>query len=108
MFRRLGSWCYDRRRLVLVLWIVALFLGNSIAGGIGDAYRADVSLDGFESTDGFALLKSKFADGSGSSQTGQIVFEAERGVSMRTMVTSKRTAVASPQPTPSRLSAGAE
>ena len=29
-----------------------------------------------ESTDGFALVKSAFGDGSGSPQTGQIVFEA--------------------------------
>jgi len=80
MFRRLGWWCHDRRRLVVVLWIAALFVGNGVAGRIGDAYRQEVSLGGFESTDGFALEKSAFADGSGSPQTGQIVFEAERGV----------------------------
>ena len=34
------------------LWIVALFVGNGIAGGVGDAYRQDFSLEGFESTDG--------------------------------------------------------
>ncbi|HEV8545088.1 MAG TPA: MMPL family transporter, partial [Candidatus Limnocylindrales bacterium] len=80
MLRRLGSWCHDRRRLVLVLWIAALFLGNGIARGIGDAYRQDVLLDGLESTDGFSLMNSAFADGGGSPQTGQIVFEADRGV----------------------------
>jgi RND superfamily putative drug exporter len=80
MLRRLGRWCHDRRGLVLVLWIAALFLGNGIAGGIGDAYRQDFLLDGLESTDGFSLVESEFADGSGSPQTGQIVFEAERGV----------------------------
>ncbi len=80
MFSRLGTWCHDRRRLVLVLWIAALFVGNGIAGGIGDAYRQDFSLDGFESTDGFTLVESEFADGSGSPQSGQIVFEAEQGV----------------------------
>jgi RND superfamily putative drug exporter len=59
---------------------VALVGGNAIAGGIGDAYRQDFSLDGFESTDGFALVESEFDDGSGSPQSGQIVFEAEQGV----------------------------
>src|SRR5688500_16465339 len=77
---RLGSWCHDRRRLVLVLWIAALFVGNGVAGSVGDAYRQDFLLDGLESTAGFALVKSEFADGSGSSQSGQVVFEAERGV----------------------------
>jgi RND superfamily putative drug exporter len=81
MFSRLGTWCHDRRRLVVVLWIVVLFAGNGIAGGIGDAYRQDFSLEGFESTDGFTLVESKFADGTGSPQSGQIVFEADQGVS---------------------------
>jgi putative drug exporter of the RND superfamily len=80
MFSRLGAWCYARRKLVLGLWIAALFLGNGIAGSVGDAYRQDFSLEGFESTEGFTLVESEFADGSGSPQTGQIVFEAEQGV----------------------------
>jgi RND superfamily putative drug exporter len=80
MFGRLGGWSHDHRRLVLVLWIAALVLGNGVAGSIGDAYRQDFSLEGFESTEGFALVESEFADGSGSPQSGQIVFEADQGV----------------------------
>jgi RND superfamily putative drug exporter len=80
VFARLGPWCHDRRRLVVVLWIAALFVGNGIAGAAGDAYRQDFSLEGFESTDGFTLVESAFDDGSGSPQTGQIVFQAEQGV----------------------------
>ena len=80
MFSRLGTWCHDRRRLVVALWIAALILGNAAAGAVGDAYRQDFSLDGFESTEGFALVESEFADGSGSPQSGQIVFAAEQGV----------------------------
>ncbi len=80
MFSRLGTWCHDRRRFVLVLWIVALFVGNGVAGAIGDSYRQDFSLEGFESTEGFTLVEEEFADGSGSPQSGQIVFFAEQGV----------------------------
>jgi RND superfamily putative drug exporter len=80
MFSRLGTWCHDRRRRVVVLWIAVLFVGNGVASGIGDAYRQDFSLEGFESTDGFTLVESKFADGTGSPQSGQIVFRAEQGV----------------------------
>jgi RND superfamily putative drug exporter len=80
MFSRLASWCHDHRKLVVVLWVAALFVGNGIAGAVGDAYRQDFSLSGFESTDGFTLVESAFADGSGSPQSGQIVFEAEQGV----------------------------
>lgn len=80
MIMRLGVWCHDRRRLVLALWIVALIAGNAIAGSVGDAYRQDFSLDGFESTKGFTLVEKAFADGSGSPQSAQIVFKAEGGV----------------------------
>ena len=61
-------------------WILVLVVGNGVASGIGDAYRQDFSLEGFESTDGFSLVESEFEDGSGSPQTGQIVFRAEQGV----------------------------
>lgn len=80
MLRRLGSWCHDRRWLVLALWIGALFLGNGIASGVGEAYREEFLLDGLESTEGFALVETEFSDGSGSPQSGQIVFDAEQGV----------------------------
>src|SRR5829696_1883324 len=80
MFSSVGTWCHDHRKLVLVLWIAALFLSNGIASSVGDAYRQDFSLDGFESTEGFALVESEFDDGTGSPQSGQIVFEAAQGV----------------------------
>jgi putative drug exporter of the RND superfamily len=80
MFVRIGRWCHDHRKLVVVLWIAAMFLGNGVAGAVGDGYRQDFSLNGFESTDGFTLVEERFDDGSGSPQSGQIVFKAERGV----------------------------
>ena len=81
MLARLGPWCHDRRRRVVVAWILVLIVANGVAGGIGDAYRQDFSLRGFESTDGFNLVQSEFTDGSGSPQSGQIVFQAPQGVS---------------------------
>jgi putative drug exporter of the RND superfamily len=80
MFVRIGRWCHDHRKVVVVLWIAAMFLGNGVAGAVGDGYRQDFSLNGFESTDGFTLVEERFDDGSGSPQSGQIVFRAEDGV----------------------------
>ena len=80
MLTRLGTWCHDKRWRVVIGWVVVLFVANGVANSIGDAYRQDFSLDGFESTEGFALVESEFDDGSGSPQSGQIVFEAEQGV----------------------------
>ena len=80
MFARLGPWCHDHRWKVVIGWVVLLFLANGVASGVGEAYRQDFSLEGFESTDGFTLVESEFDDGSGSPQFGQIVFQAEQGV----------------------------
>ena len=79
MFSRLGPWCHDRRRLVLGLWIAALFISNGIASAVGDDYRQDFTLPGAESTEGFDLLNANF-EGQGAGQTGTIVFQAEQGV----------------------------
>jgi len=79
VFARLGTWCHDRRRLVVALWVAALVLANGIASGVGEAYRADFSLPGAESTEGFDILNAEF-EGEGAGQTGTIVFQAEQGV----------------------------
>jgi hypothetical protein len=79
-FSRLGQWCHDRRWIVVMAWIGALVFGNAVANTVGDAYRQDFSLAGFESTEGFELVESAYADGSGSGQSGQIVFQARQGV----------------------------
>jgi RND superfamily putative drug exporter len=81
VFARLGPWCHDNRWKVIIGWVVLLVLGNGIAGAAKEAYRQDFSLNGFESTEGFTLVEDQFSDGSGSPQTGQIVFQADQGVS---------------------------
>ncbi|MEZ5182223.1 MAG: MMPL family transporter [Acidimicrobiales bacterium] len=78
-FTRLGPWCHDHRRLVLVAWIVLLFSLNGIASAVGDSYRQDLNLPDVESRDGFDLLKAEFG-GQGTGYTGTIVFEASQGV----------------------------
>ena len=80
MFARLGPWCHDRRKVVLFVWIAALVVFNVIASGVGDAYRQDFTLKGFESTEGFDLLEAEFPDGPASPQFGTIVFQAEEDV----------------------------
>jgi RND superfamily putative drug exporter len=57
-----------------------LVAGLGISGAVGDAYRQDFTLEGFESTDGFELLEEQFPGGPSSPLYGTIVFEAEQGV----------------------------
>jgi RND superfamily putative drug exporter len=79
MFARLGTWCHDRRRVVVALWVGALVVLNVLAGLAGDDYGQDFSLDGSESTEGFDVLNDSFG-GQGAGIVGTVVFRAERGV----------------------------
>jgi RND superfamily putative drug exporter len=79
VFARLGPWCHDRRWLVLIAWVVILFVGNGVAGGVGDNYRQTLNLPDVESRDGFDLLNASF-EGQGTGFTGTIVFQADQGV----------------------------
>ncbi len=79
MFARLGPWCHDHRKLVLIGWVVVLFFVNGVAGGVGSAFRDDLDLPAVESRDGFDLLDEQFG-GQGTGYTGTIVFRAEQGV----------------------------
>ena len=79
MFVRLGPWCHDHRRLVLVVWLIVLLGANAVAGAVGDDYRADFSPPGAESTAGFDTLEAEFG-GQDTGYTGTIVFRAEQGV----------------------------
>ncbi len=79
MFARLGSWCHDRRRLVVALWLVALFALGGISSAVGTDFRDDFNLPDVESRTGFDLLDSEFG-GQGAGVSGTIVFRADQGV----------------------------
>jgi RND superfamily putative drug exporter len=79
VFSRLGTWCHDRRRLVLGLWIVALFATFAASGVAGNAFRDEFNLPDSESKTGFDILDEHFG-GQGTGITGTIVFQAPQGV----------------------------
>ena len=79
MFSRLGTWCHDRRRLVLGLWLAVLVLGGAVSGAAGTAFRDEFNLPDVESRAGFDILDEHFG-GEGTGQVGRIVFRAEQGV----------------------------
>ena len=79
MFARLGRWCHDRRKLVLGLWIAALFVIGGLSGAAGGAFRDEFNLPDVESKQGFDILDEHFG-GQGTGMTGTIVFRAEQGV----------------------------
>ena len=79
MFSRLGTWCHDRRKLVLGLWLGVLVFGFAVSGAVGNAFRDEFNLPDVESKTGFDILDDNFG-GQGTGVVGTIVFQADQGV----------------------------
>jgi RND superfamily putative drug exporter len=79
MFARLGSWCHDHRKRVVVLWVLALLAIGGVSGAIGTDFKEDFNGPDVESQAGFDILNEHFG-GQGAGLTGTIVFRAEQGV----------------------------
>jgi RND superfamily putative drug exporter len=74
MLRRVASWCYRRRRLVVGAWIVALF-GISVLGStVGGDLLKTFSLPGTESQRAFDVLGKDFQR---KGDTGDLVFKVK-------------------------------
>jgi RND superfamily putative drug exporter len=72
MLRRLASWCYHRRRRVVVLWIAALVVVSVLGQTVGGDLLKTFSLPGTESDRAFNVLKREFGR---NGDTGDLVFE---------------------------------
>jgi len=79
VFSRLGTWCHDRRKLVLGLWLGVLVFGFAVSGAVGNAFRDEFNLPDVESKTGFDILDDNFG-GEGTGVVGTIVFQAAQGV----------------------------
>jgi putative drug exporter of the RND superfamily len=62
---RLASWCYSRRRRVVVLWALAFVGVTALSVTAGGEHRADYSMPGSESAAVRDLLQERFADRAG-------------------------------------------
>ncbi|MGH9276559.1 MAG: MMPL family transporter, partial [Acidimicrobiales bacterium] len=77
--RRLAQVCYRRRGRVLIAWILGIFVLGGVSGALGSNFRSDFTLPDVESKRGIDVLETSFG-GQGAGATGNIVFEADRGV----------------------------
>jgi RND superfamily putative drug exporter len=75
---RLARWCYRRRRLVVVSWIVGFVVLNALGSAIGNAYSDNFSGGHSDSISAFNLLKTRFPARAGD--TADIVFASDKGV----------------------------
>ena len=74
----LARWCYRRRRLVVLLWIVGFVVLNALGGVIGSAFSDNFSGSHSDSIAAFDLLKERFPARAGD--TADIVFTSPKGV----------------------------
>jgi RND superfamily putative drug exporter len=92
---RIARYCFNRRKAVLAVWLVA-FIGFYAIGGSAKAkYTNSFSIPGVDSTAALNILKADFPAKSGDSE--QIVVQAEQGTlrspAVETAVTSMLTKV---------------
>ncbi len=78
MLQRLAHFSYRRRRMMLVLWVVALIGIATIGSSVGGSYSQSFALPGTESQKANDLLQQRFPAKAGDS--GQIVFADTAGV----------------------------
>src|SRR5947209_18580458 len=78
MLERIARWCFLRRRLVLVLWIVGFIAFGAIGSSLNGGYTQSAKLPGSDAVAAFDLLKAKFPQQSGDSV--RVVFKADKGI----------------------------
>ena len=79
MLAGLASFCYRRRRVVVLLWIIALLAIAVMSRRAGDAFSQRFSLNGSDSQQATDLLAS--THNNQGILSGELVFKADHGIS---------------------------
>jgi len=86
MLERVASYCYRHRRLVVLLWVLALPASFALSGAIGGKFSSQQN-SGIksDSTSALNVLKRDFpqAAGQGTGESGTVVFEVPGGVATK-------------------------
>src|SRR5262245_35916900 len=72
-----ARWCFQHRRIVLLLWLAALVGLGIVSNAVGSGYKDSFALPGTESTKALSLLQSAFPAQAGESDT--IVWHVKQG-----------------------------
>jgi RND superfamily putative drug exporter len=79
VFARLGSWCFRRRKTVVIAWVLGVMAVGAISGAVGGNFGQQFDVGSFESTRGLRTLDDYFG-GFGGGVQGTIVFQSDEGV----------------------------
>ncbi len=80
---RMASWCYNHRRIVLLVWILALPASFAVSGALGGKFNdTQASGDGTESSKAVEVFSREFPQGKAQSngEAGEIVFKVDAGI----------------------------
>ncbi len=78
MLRRVATFCYRRRRWVVLAWVLLLVALTVVSGKVGDDYEGGFRIQGTESARAQDLLTATFPDRAGD--PGQLVIRAPGGI----------------------------
>jgi putative drug exporter of the RND superfamily len=87
---RMASWCFNHRRIVVLLWILALPAMFVISGALGGKSNDAQGGNGTESSKAVEIFAREFPQGKAQTdgQAGEIVFKVDAGIaSKKTQIT---------------------
>jgi RND superfamily putative drug exporter len=76
---RLGEWCFEKRRTVVLAWVGAVIAIFAIGGIVGSGFDATTRIPDSESARGSDVIEEYFG-GVGAGLSGSIVFTSERTI----------------------------
>jgi RND superfamily putative drug exporter len=79
--RKLGRWCFERRRWVVAGWLLVLVVVVALSTSTGSDYNSNLSLPNTDSQAAINLLTKNFSAASGESD--QVVIETTGGATVR-------------------------
>ncbi len=83
LLERMGSFCFNHRRIVLLVWILALPASFGVSGALGGKFNdAQGGGGGTESSKAIDVFSREFPEGKAQSngEAGEIVFKVDGGI----------------------------
>ena len=80
---RIGRFSFERRKTVLLAWVLLLAVLGGLAGAVGKTADAPMSIPGVESVQATELLQDRFPGGAVGGATARVVVAAPQGESLQ-------------------------
>jgi RND superfamily putative drug exporter len=78
---RLGRWCFEHRKRVVAVWLLAIVVITGVSVAVGSSFNSNLSLPGSDSQAAATLLTQNFPAASGEGD--QVVIQAAHGTTIK-------------------------